>query len=124
MCALIVAAVGRFNGAPWMYDATYGENIVSFFIGGLTGTFTIFVVSYFLRTVKPKPLMILSKGTIIILGFHQLFIRAYSYLPTQYHTVLSDYAVSLVILLAFIPIIQLSERYFPVLLGSRAIKHN
>ena len=105
-----------------MYDGTYGKNIVLFFVGGLAGTFVIYAISYLLRNITPKSLVILSKGTIIILGFHQLFIRAYDYLPDRYHTVLSDYAVSLVILLAFIPIIHLSEKYFPILLGSRAIK--
>ena len=120
--AFFVFVVGLYNGAPWMYDATYGKNIVVFFLGGLAGTFTIFIISFFLRNIKPRPLMILSKGTIIILGFHQLFIRAYDYVPIHYQTVYSDYVVSLFILLAFIPIIQLSERYCPILLGSRAIK--
>lgn len=105
-----------------MYDATYGENVVMFFLGGLAGTMAVFVISYFLRNFKPNSLVVLSKGTIIILGFHQLFIRAYSYFPSHFHTVLTDYIVAFVILLAFIPIIQLSERYFPILLGFRAIK--
>lgn len=89
--AFFVFVVGLYNGAPWMYDATYGKNIVVFFLGGLAGTFTIFIISFFLRNIKPRPLMILSKGTIIILGFHQLFIRAYDYVPIHYHTVYSDF---------------------------------
>ena len=119
---VLVFVVGWYNGAPWMFDATYGKNIFLFFIGGLAGTFSVFSISYFFRNIKPRPLVELSKGTIIILGFHQLFIRAYDYLPNQYHTVIIDYIVALFILLAFIPIIRLSEKYFPVLLGSRAIK--
>lgn len=117
---LIVIIVGWYNGAPWMYDATYGKNIVLFFVGGLSGTMAVLIVSYHLKKFKPSWLLVISRGTIIILGFHQLFIRAYSYLPDMFHNVLVDYIMALVILFAFVPIIQLSERYFPVLLGSRA----
>lgn len=119
-CVLIVIIVGWYNGAPWMYDATYGKHIVLFFVGGLSGTLAVFIVSCNLKNLKPNWLLVISKGTIIILGFHQLFIRAYSYLPDKFHNVFVDYTVALVILFAFVPIIQLSERYFPVLLGSRA----
>ena len=92
-----------------MYDATYGKNIILFFIGGLSGTFVMFVISYFLRNIRPTSLILLSKGTIIILGFHQLFIRIYNHFLLQYHSVISDYLIGLLILFAFVPIIQLSE---------------
>ena len=123
VCLIVVFVVGLYNGAPWMYDATYGKNIILFFVGGLSGTFVMFAISYLLRNIKPQSLIVLSKGTIIILGFHQLFIRVYNHLLLQYHSTISDYVIALIILLAFIPIIQLSEKYFPVLLGSRASKH-
>ncbi len=120
---IIVFVVGWYNGAPWMYDATYGKNIFLFFLGGLAGTFTMYVISYYLREIKPRSLMILSKGTIIILGFHQLFIRIYDNFPNYLHGVSLEYISALIILVLFIPIIQLSERYFPALLGLRANKH-
>ena len=79
----------------------------------------MYVISYYLRNVKPISLMLLSKGTVVILGFHGLFIRAYDYLPTPFHTAITDYFISLVIILSFIPIIRVSERFFPVLIGTR-----
>lgn len=35
-----------------------------------------------------------------------------------------DYSVALFIVLAFVPIIILSKRFFPIMLGSRAHKEN
>ncbi len=103
-----------------MYDATYGSNIILFFVGGLAGTMSVFCISYLLRNIKSKTVLTISKGTIIILGFHQLIIRIYDRLPDFFHTVFYEYIAALFILLFFIPIIKISEKYFPLLLGKRA----
>lgn len=116
----IVIGVGWYNGAPWMFDATYGRNIILFFIGGIAGTVDVFMVSYLLRNVKSRVIDTISMGTILILGLHPIFIRAYHLLPEVYQTVYMDYFAALVILFTFIPIIYLSKRYFPVILGSRS----
>ena len=73
-----------------------------------------------LRNLKSKVIDTISVGNILILGLHPIFIRAYHLLPEVYQTVYMDYFAALVILFAFIPIIHLSKRYFPVILGSRA----
>lgn len=116
----IVIGVGWYNGAPWMFDATYGKNIVLFFIGGIAGTVAVFMVSFMLRNVKSKMVDTIAVGNILILGLHPIFIRAYHLLPEVYQTVYLDYIAAFVVLVAFIPIILLTERYFPVILGSRA----
>lgn len=116
----IVIGVGWYNGAPWMFDATYGKNIVLFFIGGIAGTVAVFMVSFMLRNVKSKMVDTIAVGNILILGLHPIFIRAYHLLPEAYQTVYMDYIAAFIILVAFIPIILLTERYFPVILGSRA----
>ena len=107
-----------------MYDATYGKNILLFFIGGIAGTCAVFVISFFVKSYKPIAVVTISKGTIIILGFHQLLIRLFDRLPAIFHSVFFEYVVALLILLTFIPIIRLTEKYFPVLLGYRASKHH
>ena len=116
----IVIGVGWYNGAPWMFDATYGKNIVLFFIGGIAGTVAVFMVSFMLRNVKSKMVDTIAVGNILIFGLHPIFIRAYHLLPEMYQTVYVDYFAALVILFAFIPIIRIIERVFPVILGSRA----
>ena len=116
----IVIGIGWYNGAPWMFDATYGKNIILFFIGGISGTMVVFLMSFMLRNVKSKVIDTISVGNILILGLHPIFIRAYHLLPEVYQSVYMDYFAALVILFAFIPIIHLSKRYFPVILGSRA----
>lgn len=120
---ITVYLIGRFNGAPWMYDATYGKNIILFFVGGIAGSSAVYIISYLFKDYKLSAIVTLSKGTIIILGFHQLLIRAFDRLPAAFHSLIAEYVAALFILLTFIPIIQLSEKYFPVLLGYRAGKH-
>ena len=116
----IVIGVGWYNGAPWMFDATYEKNIILFFIGGIAGTVAVFMLSFMLRNVKSKIVDTIAVGNILILGLHPIFIRAYHMLPEVYQTVYMDYFVAFVILFAFIPIIRITERYFPVILGSRS----
>lgn len=116
----IVIGIGWYNGAPWMFDATYGKSIILFFLGGVSGTMAVFLMSFMLRNLKSKVIDTIAVGNILILGLHPIFIRAYHLLPEVYQTVYMDYFAALVILFAFIPIIHLSKRYFPVILGSRA----
>ena len=106
-----------------MYDATCGNNIFLFLLGGIAGTCAVYIISYLLKDYNPTAILIISKGTIIILGFHQLFIRLFDRLPAVCHSPIAESVAALLILLAFIPIIRLSENYFPVLLGYRVGKH-
>ena len=120
VCVVVVLVVGWLNGAPWMFNADYGKNILLFFVGGVAGTMAIFIISYQLRNLKPKVVDIIAKGTIIILGFHPLFIKMYVRFPSGFRNPFSDYLAALVILLAFVPIIRIIENNFPVMLGLRA----
>lgn len=120
--AIVVIIVGEFNGAPWMYDNTYGRNIILFVIGGLMGTFSVFGISYLLKDFHNRFVDIIAKGTIVILGFHTLFIRVYEHIPTVMRNTFTDYCAGFIILVLFIPFIQMVEKYFPVLLGTRIVK--
>ena len=119
ICIIIVYVVRWENGAPWMYDNRYGENLILFLIGGNVGTLAVFMVSYYLQNTQLNIISIISKGTIIILGFQKLLIRIFKHFPTPFDDDLVKYIFAFVILLLFIPIIQLSERYCPILLGYR-----
>lgn len=121
-CSLIVYLVGKYNGAAWMYDNTYGESFCLFFIGGLAGTVAVYGLSYLLREKKSSMVDIITTGSIVILGFHLLLIRTYDHLPAVFHSILGDYMASIIILIAFVPIIVAVEKYFPILLGTRKSK--
>lgn len=124
LCIGLVFLVGYYNGGAKMYDALYGKNIVLFFMGSLAGTVAIYIFSVLIQNKRPKFLGVISMGNIIILGLHPLFIRAYSIFIEPYKSVVLDYSVALFIVLAFVPIIILSKRFFPIMLGSRAHKEN
>lgn len=118
----LVFLIGFYNGGAKMYDASYGKNIILFLIGSLAGTYAIYVISVLIQNVRPSFLSIISSGTIIILGLHPLFIRVSRALLEPYKSFIVDYSVALLILCAFVPIIILSKKYFPVLLGTRTSK--
>lgn len=120
ICVILVYTIRWQNGAPWMYDNRFGENIILFFIGAFAGTILVFIISYYLQNKKLYLINVISEGTIIILGFQKLFIRLFKHFPTFYNEDLLKYLYAFIILVLFVPIIKLSERYFPILLGIRA----
>lgn len=117
---LLIVVITHLNGSVKMYGALYGNNIFLFFIGAAAGIICIYAISLMLQRYRPKHLVTLSMGTVLILGFHNYFLIVYKVFLKSIRTTFMDYSVSLVILLAFIPIILLTNKYFPVLLGSRS----
>ena len=57
----------------------------------------------------------LSKGSILIIGLHIIIVRRLAELPNRMW--MEDLLFSILIMLLFIPIIQLAERFCPLLLG-------
>jgi len=115
---LLMVVCERFNSSNYMYMCVYGNNILLFLIGGFAGTSTIFSLSKMLHS-KPNSIVTLSKGTILILGFHPwfiLWIRTHQPTPSLF-----DFLFALLIVLFFIPIILFSEKYFPIILGKYRI---
>lgn len=121
----ITYVITKINGAPWMYTNGFGANYILFYIGGISGTMIVFFISFKLKTFNGKVLETLSKGTIIILGFHIYFIKATHVVNNHIiplHLHITSYLASIFILLIFYPIILFCKRYFPIILGSRAKK--
>lgn len=116
---LFLMLCGHYNNIVFMYANQYGNNIFLFLIGGFVGTSFIYVLSKLLQRYNFKSVQTISKGCIIILAFHwnieQLF---KDFLPQSSAL---QWLYSFVILLAFIPVIQMTNKYFPVLLGSRKL---
>lgn len=117
---LMVIVIGNVNGYVWMYRGGYGADYVMFIVGGIVGTLLVFVISKMLGECTSPIVRDVSNGSIIILGFHYyvvIFLCHY----TDKDSVLTFF-YSLLILIAFVPIIRLTNRFFPILLGRRSAK--
>ena len=119
----LVAIVGYWNGAPWMFNNLYGENIVLFFVGGTAGSLGILALTYMIGRYQWPIINTISRGNIVILGFQLVAIRLWSHFTQTYQWELLNYIGALVIMLAFVPVISLMKRFFPVLLGMRFQKN-
>ena len=114
---LLIYLCGKYNDYVWMWKCGFGNNIFLFLLGGLSGTLTIYSISKLID----KNLYIvstISKGTILILGFHYIIIEQ---LQKLYFAPFMEYIISLLILILFVPLIILCEKHFPLLLGKLRI---
>ena len=112
---------GTYNGSVWMYNCKYGGNFLFFILGGIAGTILVFVLSKLLRTT-PKPIITLSTGTIVILGFQSYPITLFKHYIME-RTWL-DLIYALIVLVIFIPVIIGFEKFFPIILGRYRISSN
>lgn len=107
---------GNYNGYVWMYLGEYGNNFALYIIGGLVGSLLLFTVSLWLsRLPYHNMALLLSKGSILIIGLHIVIVRRLTELPERLW--FEDVVFSVMILLFFIPVVQLAEQFFPILIG-------
>lgn len=120
-CALLLVWVSDLNNSyVGMYKCDYGGNMLWFLVGGIAGSIIIFAASRLLGRAS-KSITIISRGTIIILGFHRLFIDLIRvFLPASY----LDILLAAVIVMLFIPLITMTEQYFPLMVGKYRISIN
>lgn len=116
LAVVLVILCGHYNGYVWMYLCEYGKNYALYIIGGLAGTAMLYVVSLWLcRLPYRNIIMTLSKGSIVIIGLHIVIVRRLAELPNRMW--IEDLIFSILILLVFVPLIWIIERFAPVLLG-------
>lgn len=115
---LLVTLCSMYNGYVGLYSCNYGGNIFLFLIGGIAGTVMIWALAKLFGYV-PKAITIISRGTIIILGFHKILIDVVRnfYIPSVF-----DMSFAVLILLLFIPIIIAIENHFPLMAGKYRVK--
>lgn len=120
--ALLVVAValvwlcGQYNGYVWMYLCGYGNYYTLYIIGGMAGTLLLYILSLWLSRLPYRSMVTtLSQGSILIIGLHIVIVRRLTELPNR--LLCEDLLFSLLILISFIPIILLTDRFFPLLLG-------
>lgn len=124
LCLLIagitgVALCGIFNSPVWMYRCLYGDSITLFILGSISGTIMVFAFSKLLLDIPCKIIQTISDGSIIILAFHMYLVLIGLHSPVGY----GYYLEAALIMLLFIPIIRLCQRYFPILLGYRGVNN-
>lgn len=122
--ALLTYAVSSFNGEVHMFSAHYGNSILLFVIAALTGTAMVYALSRLLDNVHLGGVRTISSGTIVILTFHRELVHPLSKLFGKLDMGviaqnIAIFAASVAIVIVFIPIIMLLERYAPILLGKR-----
>lgn len=112
----LVILCGNYNGYVWMYLNGYGNNYALYIIGGMAGACMLYTVSMWLSRLPYRHIaMSLSEGSILVIGLHIIIVRRLTELPQRFWQ--EDLFFSIMVLLLFIPLIQLSKRFFPILLG-------
>lgn len=110
---LLVALCYTYNGYVGMFRCDYGGNIFFFLVGGVAGTVMIWALSV-LFGYAPKVVAIISRGTIVILGFHKMLI---DFVWMFAAPSILDVAFAALLLLLFIPFVIATEKYFPLMVG-------
>ena len=117
---LVVSGCYYFNEYVAMYRCDYGSSILLFLLGGIAGSIMIFAFSKVLGR-DTKVVAIISKGTIIILGFHKLLIAlTREFFSESYY----DIVFAAMIVMLFVPLIITTEKYFPLMAGKYRVKKN
>lgn len=112
---VLVVLAGSYNGNVWMYIADCGGSVFWFMVGGIAGTAMIYAISKFLDNVKSDFISIIADGSVIILALHILVV----YQSMRLNLTYGYYFVSVIVLIAFIPVVMFCKRYMPVLTGYR-----
>ena len=121
VCGLLLVWVSNlYNQYVAMYRCDYGGNMVFFLVGAVAGCMVIFVVSKLLGHAY-RPITIISRGTIIILGFHKLFI---DFVRVFFSESYFDIFLAALIVIFFIPLVIIIEKKFPLLVGKYRICNN
>ncbi len=116
LAVVLIVLCGNYNGYVWMYLCEYGNCYTLYLIGGLAGILLLYSISLWLSRLPYRNMVLmLSKGSIIIIGLHIVIVRRLTELSNRMWG--EDLLFSLLILFSFVPIIHLAELFFPVLLG-------
>ena len=113
---ITIVICAKYNGYVWMYNNGYGNNFLLFLIGSISGTIMLFALCTGKKNKFDNCITISSKGNIITLGFHQIFVYLCRIITPNPSYI--DFLYSAIILLLFFPIIIICRNYFPILSGS------
>lgn len=126
MLAIAVYIVAMFNGIVYMYRGEFGGSILLFLMGSLLGILMMVTISEMLERKWKDTIAVLSSGTILMLGFQSHFFRIMTAVLVKVGiqrdfwtfdilTLIGSFAI----VLAFYPIIKITKRHAPILMGMR-----
>ena len=115
--------LNQMNGPIDINGLLYGKNLLIFYVCGITGTLMVLCLCILLErlnwTLAESFTRVISVGTILVLGFHR-----YGIIACEKFFELSSWQsiiASILILIAFYPIILLAIRFFPAFVGFRKL---
>ena len=122
---VLTGLIGYYNGDAYMYQCHYGKTIILFVLGAVFGCSMIFIVSWMLNGVSSRIISISSIGTIVTLAFHVRILHLpINWISKQGFDVVTQnislFVCSILVLVAFVPVILFVKRFFPIVLGKRA----
>lgn len=103
---------------------SFGNYPILFLASGISGTLFVLSLCKLIESAKLKPILYISNGTIIILGFQKMIYLLIFDGWIQSSTVSSAISVALCILLICYFLIIVISKYAPILLGNRKINNN
>ena len=121
VCGLLLVAISNhYNGYVAMFHCDYGGDMFWFLVGGVAGSMMVFALS---KLVGHASMIIItiSRGTIIILGLQMLFIDL---TRCMFQASYYDILFAAIIVVMFVPIIKLVEKYFPLMVGIYRAKNS
>lgn len=125
---VILALVSQTNGVVLMVYGQYGNNLLFYLLLGVMGIFSVFMFSILLSRLSnlSECAKTINIGSIVILGLHTLFVNKAKVMLECIEISSFVYEISLVItsfiiLVLFIPLTKVANRFIPVSLGKRKI---
>lgn len=113
---------GRYNDIVMLYRCSYGSNMILCIVGALCGTVGIYSISRMLERFLPGFAGVMGAGTLVILGFHTIIIMILNRLIAVQGIWL--YVESILIFVAFYPIIEFTKKHFGLIYGKLRISND
>lgn len=106
---------GRYNDIVMLYRCSFGSNLFLCIAGALCGAIGLYATSRLCKLYLSDSVGVIWVGTLVILGLHFVIIQVINQFIDIQGIWL--YVESLLILVAFIPVIKFIEKHIPVLYG-------
>lgn len=121
----ILVVLSAYNGFVQLYNGGFGENIFVFLLNAIIGILLMFIMSSRLSAYRPLWLHTISTGSILILAYQYIPIKAYGgifiqpVLKAYKNNNILTFIAAILIMVAFVPLIRWAQKHVPILMGGR-----
>lgn len=108
-----------FNGPIDIYSSQFGKSVVIMYMNAFLASVAFFMLCFHLKIFKSS-FELLSKGTLLILGLHQIILsvgKILIYKAGIEESILASLLLSFVVLLVCMPLIKFSINRYPWIIG-------